>query len=85
MDQVLYFNRVLSIFVHRFKEEAIKGIHELGTRLLSSKTQLSKEMKSMVLHEGWIWLKTLCMSLLVNMMTHICQISQERRFVYNIE
>ena len=51
MDQVFYSMRVPSVIVHKFEEEAMRGIRELGTRLLNYKTQLIQEMEALVLQE----------------------------------
>ena len=52
MDQVLYSNWVPSYMIKKFEAEALRGIHELGTRLVEYKTQLIQEMNNSRSHES---------------------------------
>ena len=51
MDQVLSSTRVPSVTVHKFEEEAMRRIHELGIWLLNYKNQLIQERDALVLQE----------------------------------
>jgi hypothetical protein len=46
MDQVLYSTSIPSYMIRKFEAEALRGIRELGTRLVEYKTQLIQEMNN---------------------------------------
>lgn len=52
MDQVFYSNCVPSYMIKKFEAEALRGIRELGTRLVEYKTQLIQEMNNSRSHES---------------------------------
>ena len=52
MDQVFYSNSVPSYMIKKFEAEALRGIRELGTRLVQYKTQLIQDMNNSTSHEN---------------------------------
>jgi hypothetical protein len=52
MDQVLYSHSIPSHMIKKFEAEALRGIRELGTRLVQYKTQLIQEMNNSTPHEN---------------------------------
>jgi hypothetical protein len=52
MDQVLCSTRVPSYMIRKFEAEVMRGICELGTRLVKYKTQLIHEMNNIRSHES---------------------------------
>jgi hypothetical protein len=52
MDQVLYSTSVPSFMIWKVEAETLRGICELGTRLVEYKTQLIQEMNNIQSHES---------------------------------